>query len=942
MDLHLEYYPIYVTFAPSTKLTLTMHENRLPLFICLLLSLCLEGTATTEYDIRNLTSSRVSGMAQDQKGFIWIGTDNGLNRFDGWSNITFSLDPNDTTTLKNNNIGDILSDTSGNLWIATGAGIQKYIPESSNFSSIVFPDGIKPSVRSMIQTAPDRLMAVTSGYGTFTIDTRNMKAQKHEELDDFIGSKYAHIIMQDELNRIWIAGAGGLITAVDRNLRPLHSDHLPDRVADIEHDSDDNVWAVTQSTLFRWDGRQSRFIPIEGTPQFQIKGLMRTHDGNVLLYTLEDGVYAIEPKDNTLHYLDEYSDIKKDGILEMYQDRDGDIWCATQQRGLAMQTGTPSFFQFQPLPTHPARKIECLFADQTKGNVTAVLSDGVLTTFDTDLNIIGNKKVSGRVTSAFINPDGTFLLGMDDGRLIMYDGKEEKLIHRFATGGIQSIAKDRKGHLFIGLSGDGFHFSSDMANWKGINETTVMASPQKLGNNWINSILPDSQGKIWIGHSNGVDVFDPKTNTFDDAVFLYGLRAHLVYALLEAKDGTIWVGTNYGLHHILPETGKVKVYGKKEGLEGNVICGIAESNNGDIWTSTNRGISRIRQSDGKVINYHSGDSGKEREYRKGMLVKGPDEKIFAAGINGLTAFQPDAIRDHQDLAAPILTGIQLNAKRDSNPHISYSQTGKEDVSAVIRLDHDQNTFSLELSNFDYRNPGGTEFEYRIPKLQKEWQKNPLGDNRVVCNYLDPGKYILEVRAVENGMTSPITTILIDILPPWYLTIWAKLAYVIIIILAAAAVWYELRRNRKQRQKEEMAEEKFKMLYNFAHELRSPATLIISPLPSLIHEENDERKANIFRMILRNGYRITDLVNKMLDVRRIEKGQLKLSFSETDLKEYLKPIVEDFRVQAEARAITLSLTMPDEDLKAFIDQDYFDKVIVNLISNALKFTPDGGG
>ncbi|MDE6742190.1 MAG: response regulator, partial [Muribaculaceae bacterium] len=411
--------------------------------------------------------------------------------------------------------------------------------------------------------------------------------------------------------------------------------------------------------------------------------------------------------------------------------------------------------------------------------------------------------------------------------------------------------------------------------------------------------------------------------------------------LLEAKDGTIWIGTNYGLHHLLPDKGMVEVYGKSKGLEGNVICGIAESNNGDIWASTNKGISRIRQSDGKVINYLSGGDWKEMEFRKGMLVKGPEEKIFAAGINGLTAFQPDAIKDHQQLAPPILTGIHLNAKRGDNPSLSYPPTGEKDVSAIIRLAHDQNTFSIELSNFNYRNPGNTEFEYRIPKLQKEWQKNPLGDNRVVCNYLDPGKYILEVRAVENGETSPITTILIDILPPWYLSFWAKLAYIIIFVLTTAAIWYEMRRNRRQRQKEEIAEEQFKMLYNFAHELRSPATLIISPLPSLIREEKDERKVNIFKMIQRNGYRITDLVNKMLDVRRIEKGQLKLSFSETNLQEYLKPIIEDFRLQAEARAITISVTLPDEEVKAYIDQDYFDKVIVNLMSNAIKFTPDGG-
>ena len=183
-----------------------MRQIRLPILLLLTMALCLDGKATISYDIRNLTSSRVSALGQDENGFIWIGTDNGLNRFDEWQNITFSLDPNDPESLKDNNVGDILSDKSGNLWIATGAGIQRHDPERQAFSDVEFPDGIKPSVRSMIQTAPDRLMGVTSGYGVFTIDTQSMRAMKEEELDAIIGSKYAHVIMQDGLNRIWIGG----------------------------------------------------------------------------------------------------------------------------------------------------------------------------------------------------------------------------------------------------------------------------------------------------------------------------------------------------------------------------------------------------------------------------------------------------------------------------------------------------------------------------------------------------------------------------------------------------------------------------------------------------------------------------------------------------------------------------------------------------------------
>lgn len=919
-----------------------MRPIRIFFILQLIATLAVQSSAAIRYDIRNMTSSNVSGIIQDTDGFIWIATDNGLNRFDGWSNVTYAFDRNDTTSLRSNYVESLFNDAAGNLWVGTGAGLQKYIPGASGFSNVIFPDDIHPCVRSIIQTGPDRLMAVTSGYGVFSIDTKTMRASKHQDLDELLGSKYAHIIRQDGLNRIWIGGAGGKITAVDKNLRLLYSDRLPSRIADIESDRDNNIWAVTQSELYRWDGKQSRFIPFADAPKGQIKGLMRAADGTLMLYTLEDGVYEINTKENTLRELKEYSDIGPDGIIEMYQDSSGDIWCATLQKGLAMCSGIESLFSFHPIGATPSRKIECLFEDNASGMLTASLSDGTVMTFDSNLNRTKTASTSGSITAVHTGQDGLTLTGYADGRLTLSDARQTILIHRFDSGPIQAIARDAKGRYYVGVSGDGFHVSADLAQWKRINEATAMSTQRRLGNNWINRITPHSLGKIWIGHSNGIDIYDPDKNAFLESPVSSELRAHIVFALQEGSDGSMWIGTNYGLYHTNPQGNSPESYGIAEGMGGNVICGIAEAHNGDIWCTTNNGISRIRRSDGKIISYNSGTGLTDREFRKGILLRGSDEKIYAAGLTGLTSFHPDAVKDHKPISAPTLTGIQLNSRKDTDPTISYDSKDTGDgVSAYVRLRHFQNTFTLDFSNFDYRNPGSTGFEYRIPRMEKEWQTIPPGDNRVICNYMEPGKYILEVRALENGMASPVNKVLIEILPPWYQTIWARLAYVLLFIGAVAAVAFAIRRYRQQREKEEAAEEKFKLLYNFAHELRSPVTLITSPLPALISDEKDARKAETFRMMQRNGYRITNLVNQMLDIRRIEKGQLKLSYKETDLKEFLQTIADDFRMQSESRGISLGFSSPDGPVKAYVDPDNFDKVIVNLISNALKFTPDGG-
>lgn len=897
-----------------------------------------QTSAFVRHNIPNLTSREISKIIQDSKGFIWIGTDNGLNRFDGWTNVPYTHSREDSTSLQNNMVEALFNDSDGNLWIGTGSGLQRYMPGSGSFRNVTFPGINALSVRSIIQIGKEKLLTVTSGFGAFSIDTKTMTAFPMDTLNKTIGTTYAHVIRMDPLNRIWIGAADGRLVSLDKNLNKLFSTKFHDKVIDIASYSNNDVYVATTSEIYVLDGSKRQFEKLNAPMGGSITGFLTDSEGKLMIHTRDDGVFRIESR--SIHPEDTYAALKGEGILTMYEDRDGDIWIGTRKGGVGMLSNAPELFKFQDIATAPSVRMETLFDRSFGPGVAVAMSDGSITALDPELNTEAKFQSQGRVTSACRLHDGTILLGYEDGRIMRFKGHDVEIADQPGTKAITALGETPAGGLFAALSGEGFAYKTGSGNWKHIKESTDMATSARLGNDWINVIAPDNSGKVWLGHHNGIDLFDPTTNRFTESKSIQRLRAHIVNSILPAKDRTLWIGTNNGLYHLFPDEDRMDFYGIREGLTGNVICGIQQANNGDIWCTTNNGIAQIRYADGKVVNYITGNGLGDRDYSKGMLMRGSGDKLFAVGFNGITAFYPDAITDPHPVASPVLTRVYLNVNDEELPEISYNQEGSE-ISASVRLKYNQNTFSLDLSTFDYRNPGNVSFEYRIPSLDKEWRANPFGDNRVICNYMKPGKYILEVRAIENGQTSPTTSILIEILPPWYLTIWAKIIYAILLMLAAAAIWYAMRRYRQRRQNDEIAEEKFKMLYNFAHELRSPVTLITSPLTSLIHEETDERKANTFRMIQRNGYRITNLVNKMLDVRRIEKGQLKLSFSETDLKEYIELIVEDFRLQAESRKITLSFSAPDGPVKAYIDPDNFDKVIVNLISNALKFTPDGG-
>ncbi len=915
-----------------------MTHVRILISLILTMVSAMQISALVRYDLRNLTSREITHIIQDSKGFLWIGTDNGLNRFDGWTNVTFTNNPEDSTSLKSNIVESLFNDAEGNLWVGSGKGLQRYEQGSGKFESVAFPETHPLSVRSIIQRSDNELLIVSAGFGTYSVDTKTMKATPLESLNRLIGTKYSHLIKMDPLNRIWIGARDGRLLALDKNLNKLYSTVFPKAVHDIAYDRNNNLYVSTLSDIYLWDASKQEFRHLDGTQGWSNIKFLTDSKGNILIHTLENGVFRME--DDTMYPEDSYAGLKGEGILDMLEDRDGNIWTGTRKGGLAMQPTAPELFNFREIPTAPSVKTETIFPSTDGKGIAVALSNWSIMVFDHDLNHKATFQSKGRVTSSCTTSNGHILLGYDDGRIMRYSEHGPELLDRISSKDILAIAEDNSGRLYASISGEGLKYRNSEGKWISVTEATAMATPAHLGNDWISVIAPGYSGEVWLGHFNGIDIFNPDTNRFTENNSVKTLRSHIVYDILPAKDKTIWIGTNNGLYHLFPDEDRMDHYGPVQGMPGNIICGIEQANNGDIWCTTNNGLSRIRYADNKTVSYLTGNGLGERDYRKGMLLRTSGDKLFAAGFKGLTAFYPDAINDTRPLSPPILTRINLSSRNEGNTEISYADSDK-DISAEVLLNYFQNTFSLEFSTFDFLNSGSICFEYRIPSLNKEWHINPPGDNKVVCNYMEPGSYILEIRATDNGQTSPATSILIRILPPWYLTIWAKTVYAIVILLITATVWYVIRRYRQQRRKEEMAEEKFKMLYNFAHELRSPVTLITSPLTSLIREEKDENKANTFRMIQRNGYRITNLVNQMLDVRRIEKGQMNLLFSETDLKEYIGLIIDEFRLQAETRRIDLSFSAPDGRIDAYIDPDNFDKVIVNLIGNALKFTPDGG-
>lgn len=461
-----------------------------------------------------------------------------------------------------------------------------------------------------------------------------------------------------------------------------------------------------------------------------------------------------------------------------------------------------------------------------------------------------------------------------------------------------------------------------------------------LKNRWVNVMMRGRGNKLWIGHYQGIDCYDMGSRSY---VTLPGdsvLGGCICYSLLEDRQGNIWIGTNKGLWMYDPVHAAFTAHTAKEGLVGGVVCGLAEDKAGNIWCSTFKGISRIHREKGReasIINYFSTSELGNSEYMRGLYgYDAVHDRVYFGQSVGVTSFQPVSMAVEAYRHPVVLTHVFIGNlpvdKQMTTPERKYKVDRRIEDVEHIELAHEDNIFSLVFSTMDFVNAGNIYYEYRFANRTSVWSRTLAGENRIAFMHLPAGTYQLEVRACLNGSYSPVKTLWLEVRPVWYLSGWAYLVYALLLLAILYLVYYFIRRKQQ---------EKLRFFINVAHELRSPMTLIISPLESLLGKPHDAATTKALRAMYRNSNRILSLLNQLLDIRRIDKGQMKMALSRTDLVVFIDDLYQLFAFQAEKKHITFSFEHEADELYAWIDRNNFDKVLVNILSNALKYTPDGG-
>ena len=509
-----------------------------------------------------------------------------------------------------------------------------------------------------------------------------------------------------------------------------------------------------------------------------------------------------------------------------------------------------------------------------------------------------------------------------------YDWKHQTYRLLLPANGLSpdGMQVDAAGNIYFASPGNGLY----VWNRKSGKMTQYLMDDKRphktICNNWISEIRLDSRGWLWCTTANGVSCMDTKTGYFDIILSRPLLEGKTCYSTLELSDGKIAIATEMGLYLYDRKKQQTTPWPHSESISGLRIYSLKKDARGNLWMSTAQGIWCYDSKAKSFFSFEKGNGLLTKEYLAGVVGSTSDGVICYGNSEGLTYFQPSEVKDYNEKTSAIyLSGVLLDGKMA--PFIGDNLSVPSDFKSIV----------LSFSQLDYQSVGNIVFQYRING--GKWISNAAGDNSFNFTGLSYGHYRIEVRTYCNGKYSIYNKVIkLNVLAPWYLTVWAKLIYLSLVLGFMAAVIFIYLHKKKR----DLEEAKMQFLINATHDIRSPLTLIMEPLKKLKERlGNAEEYHEDIDTMDRNAQRLLTLVNQILDKRRLDKHQMNLSCRETNLVEFSRGLVSLFTYNANLRGIQIKLEMPETPVNAWIDRNKLDKAIANLLSNAFKYTPNGG-
>ena len=917
-----------------------------------------------------LSNNSVLCITQDSRGFMWFGTLDGLNRYDGYHFKTYKKDPNDPDSISFTYITSIFEDSKGILWIGTGfSGLKRYDIEQDRFIYYRLDVNDSTSISSnhfieaIYEDRQGRLWIGTM-RGLNQYDAENDRFIRYTNtIDDSSGIRpeYITCILEDSKDNFWLGTKGGGLLLFDRETRvAVRFKHDPGNrksinnnyISSIFEDDDGVLWVGTDNGYNRLTYSEDEITfeqDKKGIPpkisSKRVFGLYERignsnirhailqadyvdNQGNIWIGTLYGGVKFYNSAQDAFHtYKFQPGDtggLNNRSVMALHERADGNLWIGVDHGGLHLYDRINNSFTHYPLnPEKPD--------DPFDENITDIEEDsyGNLWISTWTQGAYKIEKGTGRSTHYTLEPNNPSSLNCP----ILY-----------------TIYEDSWKKLWIGTYGKGISLY-DRTN-------DCFIASNKIYKHFVRKFYEDSQGNLWVGTNPGLFLFNRDSLTFRewlrDPNDKNSLSNHWIATLFEDSRNNLWIGTFCGLNRFDRENDIFEAYTMKDGLPDNNITGILEDNKGHLWLSTHFGLSKFDPVNKTFQNFDVNDGLQGDQFNPNACVKTQTGELIFGGTNGFTLFHPDSIKNIENIPPVVITDFQIFNETVRPGDLKSPLQKAVNLTDVIKLSHFQHSISFEFAVLDFINPKNNKYKYILEGLNKNWIVTDADHRVATFTNLDPGEYVFRVIGANNKGIWNTTGVSIKIIitPPWYQTVWAYIIYVLFAIALVYVVWQaqlrkiHLRNELKMKQFEtgklqELDQLKSRFFANISHEIRTPLTLILSPLEQLLSETSKETRKKYLQIMHRNSQQLLRMINQLLDFSKLEAGRMFLKAKEENLIPLLRGITYSFSSLAERKQISLTFRCDQDTIPAMVDRDKLEKIMTNLLSNAFKFTDNGG-
>jgi len=936
-----------------------------------------------------LSQSSVLCIAQDTKGFMWFGTRNGLNRFNGHKFEVFVAA--DSASISNSYIHCLAAVGNGNLWVGTDQGLNYFDAATERFFHY-FPSKEQAEANRVLSVFPidgDRLLVGTA-LGLFMLHIPSATFSRPAFLgtaDPVLRNGWVTDISQDQLGRVWIGTDEGLFRT-GREMAELHPVPLPGegqpRVSKVLHrPHTDTVWVATYGQgLYVLSAQAGEVLQnfascSEGTyclSDGRIRDMVFDQKGQLWIGTFE-GLNTLEPDHGRLkkhfHYPEHPKSLSHNSVRALFLDRQGSVWIGTYSGGINLYSSDLQrfrhFYQLKGELVSLRHNVVSSFAQDSAGQLWIGSERGGISLFDPQGHRflpLGNEwqGFGHGVVKALLYGQGDRLwIGTHAGGLSYRtpDGSQiVKVRHpehpEFTEAVVNCLYQDSSGFLWIGTDRLGglhrYHPASD----RFIPSPRLQILQEMLRNVPVSCIMASQDGKIWLG-TEGLGLLSYDPNNGEIRHYWQQPLGTNITALLQDGEGVIWIGSyGNGVACMQPRTQEIWQPKAMENLPNQVVFGLLQDAESTLWVSTLTGLLSYRQADSTFARFGKKQGMHLNEVNEGAFFMSADGRIWCGGNNGFVVFDPTETTLQAQAPPVVLTdfalfgqSVPIGVNSPLSQHISETEK--------VSLQHDQNIFTISFALLDYTYPLDNRYRYRLIGLEEDWN---MGQGQMAVNYSlqNHGEYRFEVQAASpHGQWGSATRSLeIEMLPPPWKAWWAYTTYVSLVLGAVLLMRHYATKNvqikgelkleqLKHERQTEINQAKIEFFTNISHEIRTPLSLIIGPAEELLKKRPVGTEGQMLVRIYENAKRLHHLLNHLMDFRKAETGGLQPRYQAVDMGKIGQNVLNAFRSYAQLRGIRLRLSnkLEGEGMPLKADPQLMESLLYNLLSNALKFTPDQG-